>query len=95
MRPDEPAEDRTALLDRREFVRAGLGDMVVTPDGRSLVAPAPDGTVGIWSIASGAVERRLQGHTLPVDALAVSADGSTVVTASQDGTVRAWPLPSV
>ena len=76
-------------------VRASLGDMVVTPDGRSLVAPEPDGSVGIWSLASGTVERRLQGHTMPVDAIAVSGDGSTVVTASQDGTVRAWPLPSV
>ena len=47
----------------------------------------------MWTVATGSLDHVLEGHTLPVNALAVSADGSTLVTAGQDGTVRSWPLP--
>jgi WD40 repeat protein len=68
--------------------------MLFTPDGRSLVAPEPDGAVGVWDVASGTLRAELRGHTMPVNGLALSADGATVFTASQDGTVRSFPLPS-
>lgn len=36
----------------------------------------------------------LEGHTGPLNDMAVAADGSLVVTASEDGTARAWDLVS-
>ena len=74
--------------------RAVLGDMTFTPDGQRLLAPLPNGAVGIWSVATGQQVGELVGHTLPVTGIAVSADGTHAVTSSQDGTVRSWPLPA-
>jgi WD40 repeat protein len=73
--------------------RAVLGEMTFTPDGQRILAPLPNGAVGIWSVASGQQVGELSGHTMPVTAIAVVPDGTRVYTSSQDGTVRSWPLP--
>jgi tricorn protease-like protein/mono/diheme cytochrome c family protein len=67
--------------------------LLFTPDGKSLLAAGADKTVRVFSVASGAPEKALQGHTDWIYALAVSPDGKTVASGSWDGEVRLWSLP--
>jgi WD40 repeat protein len=41
-----------------------------------------------------AVQLRLEGHTGPVNAVALAPDGSLAATGGEDGSVRIWELPS-
>ena len=50
--------------------------MAFTPDGQRSWRRMPNGTVGIWSVASGQQVGELVGHTLPVTAIAVAPDGT-------------------
>jgi WD40 repeat protein len=59
-------------------------------DGRSLVSASHDGTARLWDARTGALLRRLWGHTKPLRSVAISADGATLATGSDDGTVRVW-----
>lgn len=67
-------------------------DLALLPDGRHAAGGVVDGTVAIWSLASGELVARLRAHderTAYVEAL---PDGRTLVSASWDGTVRLWDL---
>ena len=49
----------------------------------------------VWDLASGRLERTLEGHTGRVMAVAVTADGQRIVSSGGgDGTVRVWDLAS-
>lgn len=66
--------------------------LAFSPDGTLLAAGSVDRTVRVWNVASGVLERTLQGHTnwvLP-NTLAFSPDGKTLASSGVDGTVRLW-----
>jgi WD40 repeat protein len=95
--------DRARLFDARTgaLIRA-LGENVETtsggfsPDGRTVVTGAADGTVRLWPVAGesswllGGAPRVLRGHTKRVQDAVFSPDGSLIATASADHTVIAW-----
>jgi polar amino acid transport system permease protein len=66
------------------------------PSGRMLFSAYGDGTVRLWNVASGQVERTIAGSAggSPLTSMAVSADGSTLATLGQDGVVRVWDIAS-
>lgn len=61
-----------------------------SPDGRSLASSAADKTVRLLDIASGQVNRSLEGHTHHVLALAWQDDGQTIASASADQNIKVW-----
>lgn len=61
-----------------------------SPDGKRLASSAADRTVRILNLASGEVERSLEGHTHHVLALAWQDDGIDLATAGADQTVKVW-----
>jgi WD40 repeat protein len=66
--------------------------VVFGPDSRTL-AETSGGTVRLWNLGAGKpTERRLDGHTSQVNALAFSPDGKTLATGAGDGLVRLWDL---
>jgi ferric-dicitrate binding protein FerR (iron transport regulator) len=64
--------------------------LAYTPDGRTLIAAANDGSVHFWDVAARRLVNTIKAHPGPIRALAVSPDGRTFATAGQDRFVRVW-----
>jgi WD40 repeat protein len=65
--------------------------VLFTPPGDKVITAAEDGSLRIWDIQTGKIERTFAaGSTAPVFDIAISADGSKIVTASGDGIARLW-----
>lgn len=67
----------------------GVFSLAFAPSG-NLVAGHISGIITITDPVGMRTVGRLEGHTQPVDALALSADGRKVASGSWDGTVRIW-----
>src|SRR5262249_35243204 len=64
---------------------------VFSRDGRSLLATC-NREVWLWDLAAGKVVRRLDGHGVMTEGLALAPDGRHVATTAADGMVRWWDL---
>lgn len=62
----------------------------VSPDGKLLAVAQPDNSVRLISLADGAQQKSLAGHTAAVTALQFSADNAKVFSAAKDKTARIW-----
>ncbi|MBK9747151.1 MAG: TIR domain-containing protein [Anaerolineae bacterium] len=67
-------------------------DIALSPTEPVFAVGAPDYSVQIDSLETGAAQRVLRGHTNVIYALAYSPDGRTLVTASADNTLRLWDV---
>ncbi|KIJ60864.1 hypothetical protein HYDPIDRAFT_116734 [Hydnomerulius pinastri MD-312] len=60
------------------------------PYDRRLLSASNDGTIFIWDVESGEVEKKVIGHTARVNAIAIAPDGSIFASGAKDGTLRFW-----
>jgi WD40 repeat protein len=65
-----------------------------SPDGKRVVTGHWDGLARLWSVQSGGVDVRLEGHEGYVWHATFSLDGQRVATAGVDGTARVWDAVS-
>lgn len=61
-------------------------------DGTTLAAGNVDGSVTLWSVATGKSLHILSGQTDTIESLAFSPDGKTLATGSHDTTVKLWDV---
>lgn len=86
--PYEQAQDRS----RRFEIR----DIAFSPDGTTLAGAGgvlnQAGEIVLWDARTGAVQKRLTGHTEIIQRTAISPDNKTVAGGGLDGTVILWDL---
>jgi RNA polymerase sigma factor (sigma-70 family) len=75
------------------FVQEGP-TLVFTPDGRTLVGGARDGSVRLWDVETGREQARLTGPTKAILGMGLSANGKTLLTADYYGKANLWDLVS-
>ena len=73
---------------------SAINDVVLSPDGKRIIAASADKTVEIWSMEKGELLRTLSGHTDKVNSVAVSRDSGIVISGSRDKTIRVWEAES-
>jgi WD40 repeat protein len=64
--------------------------VALTSDSRSVIAATDDHHIFIWDVASGALQKRLGGHTDWVRSVAVAPTGGLIASAANDRSVRLW-----
>lgn len=69
---------------------ATVTSVTFSPTGDRVAAAAEDGSVRIWSMATGALVRTLRDHTQRATSVSWSPDGSRLATAGWDFTVRIY-----
>ncbi|MEL7338101.1 MAG: WD40 repeat domain-containing protein, partial [Planctomycetota bacterium] len=63
-----------------------------SPDSKRIVSSGYDGTVRIWSVATGELLHEITGHNGRVWQAVFSVDGDSVITSGLDQTLRFWKL---
>jgi WD40 repeat protein len=64
--------------------------MCFTPDDQSVVIGTQNGAVDCWNLASGALVRKLEGHTGPVGAVACNPKYAQLASACSSTCVWIW-----
>lgn len=65
-----------------------------SPDGRQLASGGADKLCRVFDVASGELQRALEGHTHHVLGVAWKDDARTLITASADATLKVWEVES-
>lgn len=78
----------------RRFTGHGdsLADLVLSPDGSSMISASYDTTLILWDIKTGELIRRFRGHTGAALSVRFSPDGSKAISTSSDSTVLLWDV---
>jgi len=99
-RPDPPRpktvqpEPKARLMYREADGPTGAA-LALTPDGRSLVVADVSGRIDVFDLATGRLERRLQGpKTEGIHVIAVSPDGRWLACGRVRGDLQLWDLPA-
>ena len=61
-------------------------------DGKYCISGSRDESVIVWSLETGEVQQKLEGHTGPVNSVCLSADGKYCISGSTDEFVIVWSL---
>jgi WD40 repeat protein len=74
-------------------LKASVGRVVFSPDGKRLATGGSDKVVRVWDVATG---KELVALTSPgqVNVVAFSPDGKSLAGGSQDGSIRIWAMPA-
>lgn len=91
----DPVLAAPALANRLRAHTAGVTELALASDGKTLVSASRDKSLKIWSIPEGTLVSRLDGHTDAVTSLALHPDGRTIVSASTDKTIVLWSIGDV
>jgi WD40 repeat protein len=75
-------------------VKAGIGNLALSRDGRILVVAGGDGKIRFVNIASGEVQRTLTAHTNAMYRAIFSPDEKLLASSSRDLTARIWDVAS-
>jgi WD40 repeat protein len=70
-----------------------IADLQFSHDGRLLAWSRSDGSICVWSVASGQIRYRWSGHDQPATAIAFLPD-NRILSASLDDTIRLWEIDS-
>jgi WD40 repeat protein/tRNA A-37 threonylcarbamoyl transferase component Bud32 len=69
---------------------AQIMDVVLSPDGKTLLTASEGGPARLWDLATGTPRGEPLNHPRGVRAAAFSSDGATIVTGGVDGMARLW-----
>ncbi|KAG1887514.1 WD40-repeat-containing domain protein [Suillus fuscotomentosus] len=72
--------------DHEDEVRA----VAVFPDKRRMITGSADKTLHLWDLETGVVLKKMEGHSIKVQALAVSRNGQIIASGDIAGEVIAW-----
>jgi WD40 repeat protein len=56
----------------------------------AVVSASDDGTLKVWDIDAGSLDRTLEGHTGDVNCVDISPDGTTILSGSVDDSAKLW-----
>ncbi|KAG1747253.1 uncharacterized protein EDB91DRAFT_1345292 [Suillus paluster] len=62
----------------------------VFPDKRRMITSSPDKTLRLWDVKTGAVLKKMEGHSSGVWGLAVSRNGQMIASGDENGEIIAW-----
>ncbi len=86
---DAPEELGIASVTERN--RPGVRLLDISPDGKLLASAGEDGLIRIWNLASGRLERRLEGHTGSVISVGFHpTKPDTLISSGIDQQLRVW-----
>ena len=80
------------VLHRLEAHGVMVTAVAFSPDGRTLLTGARDGTIRLWAVDTGASLRTFLGHQREINALAFAPDGRSFVSAGSDNSARVWSV---
>ena len=83
---------RDVRLLRSVDIPAGPRSLAFSPDGAFLLSGNNDGSLSLWSTASGELSPQVRGHDVTVFSVAFSADGAWAASAAWDQTIRLWRI---
>jgi WD40 repeat protein len=73
--------------------KRSVNSIAFSPDGSLLATASNDGTLGLWSVATGERRARLDGQATLLNTVAFSPDGRTLVLGTgDDDNLRMWDL---
>lgn len=89
----KPTGDNTATtIDLK--LNTPLWDLVVSPDGNTMVTCGEDGVTRMWDAPSFSQQRACPGHGGAVFCAVFHPDGSRLVTGSYDNLIKVWDVDS-
>jgi WD40 repeat protein len=68
--------------------------LAITADKQTLVSGGGDGTIKIWYLPAGELQRTLESHRDSITRIVISKDGQMLVSGSMDRTIKIWHLPT-
>lgn len=74
--------------------KPGIGSLVFSKDGKTLVVAATDGKIRLLDAASGNVQKTLSGHRNSIYIATFSPDEKLLASSSRDQTARIWDVAS-
>ncbi len=77
---------------QHKFEATVASSLAFSPDGQILASGMKLGDILLWEITTGAIKKRLRGHSEMVSHIFFSADGQTLISASHDETILIWDL---
>jgi WD40 repeat protein len=68
--------------------------LAITADKQTLVSGDNDGTIKIWNLPTGELQRTFEGHRSSITRIVISKDGQMFISGSMDRTIKIWHLPT-